>query len=217
MIKLHKVSRPEILDVNGPTWTAEFIAWLAMPSPRPPSPRRWAHPGIKSKLLEETHAKCAYCESRVTHVYPGDSEHIEPKVHVPARVVDWENLTFACWQCNHRKDDYYDPAAPLVHPYDDEPEDHIRFYGPQAVAAPGSAKGLRTLHKLELGRVELFDRRRDVIDQLVGLLELWVHEPEGLAKDIRRRAIESMAEPPAEYASTVRWFLRSTPEWDCDA
>jgi len=213
VIKLKKGNRPTILEEHGAAWTAEYVAWVSLPSPRPAVRRRWAHPQIKSALLEETHRKCAYCESHVTHVYPGDAEHMVPKSRVPDLVLEWKNLTFSCAECNRRKRDYYDPAAPLIHPYEDDPECHVRFYGPQAVAAPGSAKGFRTIHKLELDRPQLFDRRRDVIVRLTELLTLWERETDGLAKELRRRAIMDLTQAHSEYAATVRWFLRATPEW----
>jgi hypothetical protein len=146
-------------------------------------------------------------------VYPGDVEHIEPKSVAPRRVLDWSNLTLACLECNRRKLDYYSAEEPLVHPYEDDPEEHIRFYGPQPVAAPDSPKGLRTIGLLELDRPTLLDRRRDLVQRLTFLLELWVKEPPGLTKTIRRRAIEALTMGDSEYAGMVRWFLRATPEW----
>lgn len=203
-----------MLQANEEAWTEEYLEWRATPVPRPAQPRRWAHADVKATLIAEAHGKCAYCESKVTHVYPGDAEHIEPKAHVPHRVVDWKNLTFACAECNRRKRDYFDPAEPLVHPYLDDPEQHIRFYGPQVFPVPGSNSGLRTVGKLELDRMELFDRRSDVVRRLVELLTLWIAEPPGLARQIRREVIESLAAQDAEYAAMIRCFLRATPEWD---
>ena len=34
---------------------------------------------IKEQILKETHGKCVYCESKISHVCPGDIEHILPK------------------------------------------------------------------------------------------------------------------------------------------
>ena len=68
---------------------------------------------VKSALKKAQHDKCAFCESKVSHVAYGDVEHYRPKGAVRQSDRDhleqpgyfwlayvWENLFFACQLCN---------------------------------------------------------------------------------------------------------------------
>jgi len=70
---------------------------------------------IKSALLRAQHGKCAFCESKVSHVAYGDIEHFRPKAGYQQRATDglqrpgyywlayeWTNLLFACQICNQQ-------------------------------------------------------------------------------------------------------------------
>ena len=60
---------------------------------------RYSRPEIKAELIAETKGKCAYCESKITHIYPGDIEHIIPKSIFPRLTFTWANLTLGCYWC----------------------------------------------------------------------------------------------------------------------
>ena len=119
--------------------------------------KRYSHKDIKEALLKETHKKCAYCESLITHIDYGDIEHIIPKSKVPEKTFEWENVTIACGVCNTNKSDYYDEKSPLINPYLDNLEEEIIFYGP--VPVYNSYKGRITISQLQLDRVELLEKR----------------------------------------------------------
>jgi uncharacterized protein (TIGR02646 family) len=68
---------------------------------------------VKSALKKAQHDKCAFCESKVSHIAHGDVEHYRPKGGVRQNASDpldqpgyfwlayvWENLFFACQLCN---------------------------------------------------------------------------------------------------------------------
>ncbi|MBI3467364.1 MAG: hypothetical protein HY000_30510 [Planctomycetes bacterium] len=70
---------------------------------------------VKKALRKAQHDKCAFCESRVTHVAYGDVEHFRPKGGYRQSPEDdlvqpgyywlayeWSNLFFACQLCNQR-------------------------------------------------------------------------------------------------------------------
>jgi len=72
-------------------------------------------PEVKEALKSAQHRKCAFCESLVDHVYPGDVEHYRPKAAVCREedgalerpgyywlAYDWDNLLFSCALCNQR-------------------------------------------------------------------------------------------------------------------
>ena len=79
--------------------------------------------------------KCAYCESRITHVDYGHIEHHVPKAGPngrPKRTFQWSNLLLACGRCNgsENKGDRFPTArqgGPIVNPCKDDPADHFEF------------------------------------------------------------------------------------------
>jgi uncharacterized protein (TIGR02646 family) len=69
---------------------------------------------VVEALTQIFHGKCAYCESRYTHVHPVDVEHYRPKGGVVAGnqlktpgyywlAADWDNLLPSCIDCNRRR------------------------------------------------------------------------------------------------------------------
>jgi uncharacterized protein (TIGR02646 family) len=70
---------------------------------------------VKSALQKAQHGKCAFCESKITHIAPGDVEHFRPKAGYRQRpdgplirpgyywlAYEWSNLFFCCPLCNRR-------------------------------------------------------------------------------------------------------------------
>jgi len=67
---------------------------------------------VKEALIELFNDKCAYCESKVSHVYSGDVEHFRPKGEIDGLQnpkpgyywlgADWDNLLFSCRNCNQK-------------------------------------------------------------------------------------------------------------------
>jgi uncharacterized protein (TIGR02646 family) len=75
----------------------------------------YAHSSVKSALLKAQHGKCAFCESKFTHIAYGDVEHFRPKagwrqthkeaLHRPGYywlAYEWSNLLVACTLCNQQ-------------------------------------------------------------------------------------------------------------------
>jgi uncharacterized protein (TIGR02646 family) len=89
--------------------------------PTCPSPSKLAgnykFPENKEALISASHSKCAYCESKVDHVYPGDVEHLKPKSIFPELEFSWPNLGYVCSVCNNSKNDFYSTTTPLIDPY----------------------------------------------------------------------------------------------------
>jgi uncharacterized protein (TIGR02646 family) len=70
---------------------------------------------VKRALIRAQHGKCAFCESRITHVAYGDVEHFRPKAGACQSegdelerpgyywlAYDWANLLASCQLCNQR-------------------------------------------------------------------------------------------------------------------
>ncbi|HEY1190770.1 MAG TPA: hypothetical protein VGE74_24280 [Gemmata sp.] len=75
----------------------------------------YAHPQVKSALIESQKKKCAFCESLIRHVTYGAIEHFRPKAGYKQRKGDtlkrpgyywlaytWDNLLFCCQLCNEQ-------------------------------------------------------------------------------------------------------------------
>ena len=194
MIRLSKLDEPPILASNAATWTAEFAAG--------DDKRRYAHEDIRSALRDETHHKCAYCESRMEHVTSGNVEHIIPKSVKPELVCDWNNLTLACPLCNSKKGTYYSVDCPLINPYVDNLDSHFRWIGPM-LGAVTPDRGRVTVTRLDLNRGELLYKRMRVMESALDILTSIAANPgpvgEALEEDLR-----SMILDDAEYAAAVR-------------
>jgi uncharacterized protein (TIGR02646 family) len=78
--------------------------------------KHYGHPTVKEALVAAQHGKCAFCESKVRQISPGDVEHFRPKAGYrqlrggPLQrpgyywlAYAWENLLFVCELCNRRE------------------------------------------------------------------------------------------------------------------
>jgi hypothetical protein len=210
MIKLDKGPIPGVLAANFVAWTQEYLQYAQNGQAAPANVAfRYRHPNIKAALVNETHEKCSYCESKNRHVSPGETDHIAPRSRRPDLAFTWENLTYTCDECNHSKSDYYNPAEPLINPYDNEPGDHFQFNGPLISHLPGDLMGRRSVRILRLNRTSLFERRRERLEALLPLLDQWAQLPPGDDKELIREEILEQAQEDKEYSAAVTTFLDS--------
>lgn len=201
MIKLTRSPEPDVLVREGAGWTALGCAAQKAGRAIPP---KYRDDGIKKVLQADTHGKCAYCESKVTHVYYGDVEHILPKSLFPQLAFAWENLTFACAKCNNAKGDYYDSDLPVIDPFTTDPSVHFIWRG--ELLEDLSDIGLVTVDKLDLNRVPLIERRRERLAAIRDAASRFV-KATGSAREIRRRALEAECAADREYAGAVSSYL----------
>lgn len=86
MRKLRKGPVPPILELNAADWTSDLLEALERDEkPTKTQIGRYNTPEIKSAIRAETLNKCAYCESKISHIDHGDIEHIIPK----SKVLTW--------------------------------------------------------------------------------------------------------------------------------
>lgn len=197
VIQLSKGPEPSVLATNKVAWTAEFEAGVDR--------RRYAHQEIRDALIGETARKCAYCESRMEHVAPSNVEHMVPKSVRTNLVCEWTNLTLACPTCNTKKGDYYDDGCPLLNPYEDDPDDHLRWVGPMVFAVTPD-RGRVTRSRLALNRSELLFQRGQRIDRARELLELIADSAPAVGRALGED-LRSMQLADAEYSAAVRAFI----------
>lgn len=130
--------------------------------PNPEALRKnYKHPQNKDCLTRASHGKCMYCESKITHVYFGDVEHIRPKDSglYPHLEFEWSNLGFVCAQCNNAKRNQYDENTPFINPYEEEPGHFLFAFGSALFHKNGSERAALTIIQLDLNRAELVERR----------------------------------------------------------
>lgn len=210
MIRLRRGSKPAILDAKAAEWTKAFVEHQGPLSQMRAADRfTYRHPDIKAAIKRDALEKCMYCESKITHVHPGEVEHILPASLRRDLAVEWENLGFVCTECNREKRDYYEPVLPLIDPYREDPAKHLVFYGPTVLHRTGSARGELTVQRLKLNRrLSLLERRAERIEQLQGLLDRIDAMDDGPLKAMLEEALQDEVADDKEYAATSREFVR---------
>lgn len=209
MIRLVKGPIPDVLRRLGAAWTDAILDKLAAGQlPTKAEKQRYRHTEIRTALVAETRGKCAYCESKVSHIAHGDIEHITPKSLAPQKSFEWANLTLACDICNENKGDFDGNHENFVDPYTMEPTLHLYFAGPLLLPVPGSDQGLVTESVLELNRPDLFERRKERLERLNLLFQTLARTANEdarsvISEDIRRNETEASQ----EFAGLARQFV----------
>ena len=205
MIKLTKLECPDTLSQNKEKWTKEYMSYIEKGQPPPESvATRYNHSDIKSTVKKETYGKCAYCESYVQHVYPGDIEHIKPKSKYPKLIFEWENLTYVCWQCNHSKLDQYDEDCPPINPYIEDPGDFLIAVRAYIHHRRGNERGRYTKELLKLNRPPLLEDRRRKISKLKIILDRYAGETDETTKKALLSEIKFEIADDKEYSFCKR-------------
>lgn len=208
MIKITKGVEPKILFDNSRKWTALLLGHINNNTkPKASLTTKYRHKKIKEALIEETHGKCAYCESKFLHIHHGDVEHIKPKSIYTNKTFEWANLTLACEICNQNKSNNDPNLISIVNPYSDEPEEHILFSGPLIFTF--TQKGQNTEVMLDLNRAELFEKRKEKLCGAVSILKNVVDttKPLALRKIIYNDFIKNELSSKSEYSSMIKSFF----------
>lgn len=210
MIQLKKATIPHALEARIAERTQRYIGLIEAGQQVPESlSSAYKDPEIKKFLIDETAQKCVYCESKITHVYYGDVEHIIPKSVSPQLRFDYGNLTFACSVCNNKKGAYNDPANRLLNPYVDELNLHIRAVGPMVLRNPGSDRGLITQKRLDLNRMSLVERRTERLESISSLLDQVARSTNPAVKLVLVEQVRQECEADKEFSLVVRAFVAS--------
>lgn len=206
MIGLNKIAKPQSLVNNGVAWTKDLMdEYYQTGNINKTKQGRYNQTDVKGAVKLETKEKCAYCESKVTHIYPGDIEHIIPKAVYPRLTFSWDNLTFGCYWCNNKKRNFISKGCMLLNPYKDNPTEHLRAFGPIVLHINGSKRGEITWRKLELNRTELRDKRQEKIEELQNLIDKLNLETVPALQDLIRDEIEDFINR-SEYSFTLKQF-----------
>ena len=209
MIRVTRLPAPQTLKKKAKKWIAQLIS-ARTNSQRERVLRRYRNAEVRQTLVAMFHGKCAYCESRITHVDYGHIEHYRPKAGPSGRpdlAFEWSNLLLACGICNGAsyKSDRFPEAAdggPIINPCEDDPACHFEFhYDPIAKLASVygvTSRGEVTERLLGMNRWELRQQRSNLIRKLVVIAQFAASDSE--AAEILRSAQQS----EAEYAAFAR-------------
>ncbi len=210
MIRLVKNAKPAVLVANEVAWTAALMAYVQR-GEQPPEgvSRRYAHDEIKRAVQEETHGKCAYCESKVSHVYPGDVEHMKPKDVYRELTFDWSNLTHVCFKCNNAKRNHYDEQSPPVDPYIEDPGGFFIPVGPLVYPQLGNLRGERTIALVKLNRAHLIERRVERFETLKQLIQRLGAAPDQGTREFLLAELTEQVADDKEYAFVCRGLLET--------
>ena len=215
MIRLEKTDKPNVLVKNAERWKSEYMSCIASGiKPKESLATAYNHHTIKKALEMETHDKCAYCESKITHVSHGDIEHILPKNKDarPDLCYEWSNLTLACEKCNQSgKGTYYNENCQLINPYVDYPEEHFLACGEHIYSFTGDTRATITLSKLDLNRPKLLEVRLERMKGLLDLISQWkrLDDSNQIKKDIEEQIHEEYSNDK-EYSFVKKGFIASS-------
>lgn len=205
MIALKKTAEPKSLTNNSAAWTQILVDHkLNGTKPSDTELGRYNNDEIKTALMTETNKKCAYCESKFSHVTYGDIEHIVPKKLDPKLRFQWSNLTIACDVCNTGKGQKED----ILDPYACDPEQLFIATGPMLLPRPESAAAVRTEIALKLNRADLIEKRAERIKSLHTVYTLGINHPDpATGKIIIEDLIDTETKNTQEFAAISRVFL----------
>jgi uncharacterized protein (TIGR02646 family) len=177
------------------------------PNPQALAEKNYKDPVIKDALRKSTSGKCMYCESKFEGTSYSHVEHIKPKSKFPELAYLWDNLGFCCQICNTNKNDHYDDALPFINPYNENPKEHLVFWGYFVSPKQGSERGEYTINKLQLNRPPLIESRKDRIDKLNKMISAAFRTTN---KSLQFQAIEEVKKEAAkdkEYSAMVESAL----------
>lgn len=211
MIKVQRTGKPKILEDNVANWTRNLLA-ARTKKEKEVTEGKYRHTSIKVALKNMFHDKCAYCESKISHIDYGHIEHYKPKSNPAYRnlTFEWNNLLLSCAVCNGAefKGTKFPLAAedgPFINPCDDEPNDHFGFVYDQtaklATVVGKTKRGKTTEIQIGLNRNDLRNRRSKWVQMLFVLKDLAQTKAE--AAEILRQAKSD----DAEYAAFARSLI----------
>ena len=187
---------------------------IALIRPECPNPQALINKNYKNRinkeaLRESTSGKCMYCECMIDHNSFAHIEHIKPKAldKFPELEFVWENHGYSCQMCNNEKGQKYDDDIPFIDPYNEDPEEHILFFGAFAYAKLGSERGEHTINEIKLNRAGLIERRKERIDKLNDLINAAYRLKNDSLRKKAFAALGKEAEKDGEYSAAVKNLL----------
>lgn len=191
MIKITRLAKPIVLVKNEKAWVKEINESLLNEKKATTKEQKktakkkldnaknkYQHKDIKKQLKLMFHGRCAYCESKISHIGYGHIEHYRPKEKFPLLAVKWNNLLLSCELCNsvENKGNKF-PTSKLIDPCKDDPAQHFVFdYDKNTELANVlgvTNRGQSTELTLNLNRYDLLQHRSGYIKKLIFFASLY--------------------------------------------
>lgn len=169
----------------------------------------YKHPDNKSALVDASFGKCVYCESKVTHIYFGDIEHIKPKSKYPDLEYDWSNLGFICAICNNAKGDKYDESTPYLNPYEEDPCNFLIVFGTFLKHKQGNERAELTITDIALNRPDLLEKRFTRIGSIEKAIDACYKTQNETLRKYALSALKHEGDEDKEYSFFIKTFLES--------
>jgi len=184
MIRIQRTPEPKLLSKNKERWKIKYLEAVTAYSVQKNSKnkrrkeaaeRRYNHEEVKNALKQMCFAKCAYCESHVSHVGYVHIEHYKPKSKYVELCFEWDNLLLGCAVCNGKqyKGDKFPlshEAGPFINPCKEDPDDFFKFEFDKntgtANVIPTNIRGVTTEKEIGLNRPDLVRHRSDVVRKI---------------------------------------------------
>jgi hypothetical protein len=219
MIRINQQPIPAFLRNNANRWTQILLQAIAAKGgdvSKVPANywNKYRKPYIKRALEHDFLGKCAYCESKVTHVAYQHIEHYKPKKKFPRSTFEWRNLLLSCPICNgveYKGDNFPldDDGNPmLINPYTDYPFEHIRFIAGRAIGI--STRGQATVQLIGLFRDGLYERRLQLHRRIHYYFRSIIKNILNDEQDLLQEGLDLIAEclePPSEYLELARELI----------
>ena len=208
MIKVNRLTKPDILKKHEKKWVDKIEAAFKFGTKKELdlAVNKYQHKEIKAQLLKMFLGKCAYCESKYTHVDFGDIEHFRPKEKYPLLAVKWSNLLLACPLCNITKLDEF-PKPKLINPCIDNPKEHFLFNYDEKIGITNvfgiTSRGVITEETLQLNRDDLRNHRSSYIQKLLAIAKYYSQYKDDEARILLEQALDEN-NPDSEYLAFVK-------------
>ncbi len=128
----------------------------------------YKHKDVKQALINCSHGKCAYCESKSPGNYL-EVEHFAPKQFYPELTLDWDNLLPSCKKCNLYKHTHDTVNDPIINPCVEDPEPFFEYTFLKIYPskdAPDYELAKKTIEVCKLNRSTLIEQRIIVLKAL---------------------------------------------------
>ncbi|MFW3895964.1 HNH endonuclease [Pseudomonas bharatica] len=166
----------------------------------------------KEALRQASFDKCMYCESKVTHTYYGDVEHILPKAKnlFPELEFTWENLGFCCAKCNNAKSNKYNPNIAIINPYNEDPSEHLAAFGSLLLHIRGSERGEFTILVTDLNRDSLKEQRAHHLNQVQNAVDKCYRTHDPALRALLFEALWEEAAPDKQFSIFAEALLKTS-------
>ncbi len=176
------------------------------------SNENYKHTDNKKALKDASHDKCMYCESKISHVYYGDIEHIKPKSKYPSLEYEWSNLGFVCSKCNGIKKNKYNESTSYINPYEEDPSKYILALGALVKQKKGSERGEITISEnlgIGLNRAQLLERRNERLNSVQKAIDSCFRTANTALREQALEELKNECGADKEYSLCIEALLSS--------